>query len=255
MKIRTFTTFIILVLFISTAFSQRAKKAEVGVKAGFGTPWVINQMNYGLPEMEYEYFWGYGFYGQLGYNFTESFGLFAEIGYHKRGQRYYDNWRYYNKEEIQRKISMNYFDIPLLLKYSYGNTKARFRMLFGPQLSFLSSAKQTYTKNGQSLEGQLEEEFPGKFINKSGDPYDPAASDIKDRFATVDVALVLDLGADMWIKEGSMYWSAGARYWFSMKDLNIDAYRIENPDGFYAPSHLSGIFIYGGFHYIINGSM
>ena len=50
MKVRTLFTLAILLLF-TTAFSQRAKTVEIGAKAGFGTPWIINQMNYGLPEM------------------------------------------------------------------------------------------------------------------------------------------------------------------------------------------------------------
>lgn len=251
MKVRTFFTLAILVLFFSTAFSQRAKRVEIGAKAGFGTPWIINQMNYGLPEMEYEYFWGYGFYGQVGYNVSESWAFLAEIGYHKHGQRYYDNWRKFGKEEVKRKISMDYVDIPLFAKYTYGDTKARFRGMCGPMISFLQSATQTYTMGGQSLEGQLEELWGREFINNSGDPYDPAASDITDRFTRIDIALVLDLGADIWLKDGVTYLSAAARYWFSVKDLNIDSYRIENPDGFYAPSHISGLFIYCGFHYVL----
>jgi hypothetical protein len=179
MKVRTLFTILILLFAFSTAFSQRAKKAEIGIKAGFGTPWIVNQMNYGLPEMEYEYFWGYGFYGQVGYNVSESWAFLAEIGYHKHGQRYYDNWRKFGKEEVNRKISMNYFDIPLFVKYTYGDTKARFRGMFGPMISFLQSATQTYTMGGESLEGKLEDMWNPDpdtdfFVNKSGDPYDPA---------------------------------------------------------------------------------
>ena len=119
-----------------------------------------------------------------------------------------------------------------------------------------NTARQIYTVSGLTLKIKelLEEEFPFKFINKSGDPYDPAASDIKDRFTEIDVALVLDLGADIWLKEGVMYISAAARYWISLKDLNIDAYRIENPDGVYQPSHISGLFIMAGLHYVLGGN-
>ena len=252
MKFRTFITVLIISLAVSTASAQKAKHFEVAAQIGGGTVWVINQMNYGFWEMEYDYFWSYGFNFQAGYNFNENIGLFMEIGTTRQGQKYYDNWSIpghgiTKNDEIKRKISMNYLNIPIFFKYSYGETRARFRLLFGPQFCFLQSAKQEYTVNGKDMKDMF------TLINEDGVEFDPAKHDIKERFKNTDIDIVLDLGADIFIVEGVMYLSAGARFWYAMNDLNADAYKIPNKEGIYEPSRNAGIFVFVGFHYIIAG--
>jgi len=252
MKIRTITAVLVLTLAFSNISAQKAKHFEVAGQIAGGTGWIINQMNYGFHEMEYDYYWGYGFNIQVGYNFSDNIGLFTEIGTTKQGQRYYDNWNIPSHnidkdDEIERKVAMTYLNVPIFFKYTYGDTKARFRLLFGPQFCFLQKAEQEYTINGQDMIGMFE------LTNLAGEKFDPAAHDIKDRFNSPDVALVLDLGADIWLAEEVMYLSAGVRSWYSVTDLNADPYQIPNKEGIYKPSHTAGIMVFCGFHYIIGG--
>lgn len=250
MRKKALVTLLVMGMAVANIFAQKEKHMEIAFQAGGGTSWIVNQMNYGLFEMEYEYYWNYGFNLQFGYNFNEYIGLFTEVEMARGGQKYYDNWSYPNynikrSDAIERKVSMNYLNVPLLFKYTYGDTKARFRMYLGPQLRFLQSAEQDYTINGAPLEGRIELE------NNIGEPFDPAQKDIKDRFESMDVAVLLDIGADIFLIEEVMYLSAALRGHYSLNDLNVEAFQIKNREGVYAPSHNASLMVYVGIHYII----
>ncbi len=244
MKSKTLITFIIIGLAITTANAQKDKHFEIGLQGGFGSTWVINQNNYGLEEMDYDYKFGPMFNLQLGYNFNESIGLFTEIGTSAQGQKYFDTW---GNNDIEREVKLNYLNVPLLFKYSYGESRARFRLLAGPQFCFLQKAEQEYTKNGVNAEGEFELE------DLDGNKFDPAAKDIKDRLNSMDIAIVVDLGADIFVVPGMLYASVGVRFWYGLTDLNVDAYHLENMDGNYDPSHNAAVMGLVGFHYIIGG--
>lgn len=244
MKLRTWVTVLLISIAFSTVSAQKDKHFEVGFQGGYGSAWIINQNNYGLREMDYELQWGGGFNFQAGYNFTETIGLFTEIGVLNQGQRYSDTWE---NNEIERTIDLKYMNIPVFFKYSAGNPNAHFRLLVGPQFCFLNKAEQEYTVNGSDISGSFE------FTNKEGEKFDVGAKDIEDRFNSMDIAFVLDLGADVFLMKNILYLSAGARVYYGFTDINADAYQIENIDGNYEPSHNAGGTLYLGIHYIIAG--
>jgi hypothetical protein len=241
MKTRTLLTLLFVTAFLATATAQKAKHAEIGIQGGFASVWIINQNNYGLVEMDYDYQWGPGFSFQAGYNFTNNIGLFTEIGFARGGQKYDDIWN--NNDEIRRNIDLSYLNVPLLFKYSYGESRARFRLLFGPQFSFLQKAEQEYTING--------EPFSKMITDLDGNEFDAGAKDIKDRYSSTDVSIVLDLGADIFLLEEVMYLSIGARGYYGLTDINAEAYRLDNIDGNYDNSRNAGLMFNLGIHYII----
>lgn len=243
MKLRTLTTLLFLFAVFTSATAQKDKHFEIGLQGGYGSVWIINQNNYGLPEMDYEYTWGGGFNFQAGYNFTKNIGLFTEVGILNQGQQYKDEGA--GKSEIARAIDLKYLNVPVFFKYSYGESRARFRLLVGPQFSFLQKAEQTYTKNGNDLSYMLQD--------KEGNTFDAGASDITDRYNSMDIAFVLDLGADIFIMENILYASIGARMFYGLTDINASAYHLENLDGNYEPSHNAGVTFMLGLHYIIAG--
>ena len=243
MKARIIIVLFMIGLGFSSANAQKAKRFEVAAKAGVGSSWIINQNNYGLNEMEYEYTLGTAFNLQVGYNFNSNIGLFAEVGTRSQGQDYSDTWN--NKNDIKREVSLSYLTVPLLFKYSYGESIARFRLLVGPEISFLQKAEQVYTFDGKSMEGKFE------ITDKDGHTFDPAAKDITDRYNSMDVSAVIDLGADIFIIQEVFYISAGARFYYGLMDINASAYQIENKEGKYEASHNAGIMFDLGFHYVI----
>jgi len=243
MKLRTLITLMIIGLTIATATAQKDKHFEIGLQGGYGSSWIINQNNYGLEEMDYEYTWGPAFNLQAGYNFNNNIGLFTEIGISNQGQKYFDTW--HNTDEMKRTVSMKYLNVPIFFKYSYGESRARFRLLAGPQFSFLQNAEQEYTVNGVDFHKQI--------ADKDGNMFDAGKKDIKDRYNSMDIALVIDLGADIFIIEEMIYFSAGARFYYGMTDINASAYQLKNMDGNYDASHNAGLIFNLGFHYIIAG--
>ena len=89
--------------------------------------------------------------------------------------------------------------------------------------------------------------------NKEGKEFFIGEEDIKDRFNSMDIGIVLDLGADIFLVENTLYLSAAARFHYGFTDINATAYQMENKDENYDPSHnASGVFLLG-LHYIIGG--
>lgn len=255
MKVRTLFALLVLSLAITTATAQKDKHFEIGLQGGYGSTWIINQSNYGLPEMDYDYFFGPGYNFQVGYNFNSIIGVFAEIGSVTIGQKYFDTWAgneygflWTGDADIERKVELNYLSVPVFFKYSYGESRARFRLLVGPEFLFMQKAEQEYTYDGNDMAGERE------MLNPiSGELFDPAAKDITDRYNDMDVAVTLDLGADIFIIEEMLYLSVAGRFSYGLTDINADDYQIPNQDNNYDPSHTGRLTGYFGIHYIIAG--
>ena len=77
--------------------------------------------------------------------------------------------------------------------------------------------------------------------------------DIKERFNSMDISFVLDLGADIFLVENMLYVSAAGRFYYGFTDINATDYQVKNYDGNYDPSHNAGGGFYLGIHYIIGG--
>jgi hypothetical protein len=242
MKLKSLLTAVILIAAISNVYAQKEKHFEVGIHGGYGSVWIINQNNYGLTEMDYEYTWGGGYNLQLVYNFTENIGLFTEVGIMNQGQDYTDEW---GNQSVERSLKLNYLNVPLFFKYSYGESVARFRLLVGPQFSFLQKAEQAYTINGK--------DFHQNVVNEEGESFDAGAKDIKDRYNSSDIFIVLDLGADIFLVEDMLYLSTGIRMAYGLTDINASAYQMKNGEGNYDPSHNASVVFRLGINYIIAG--
>ena len=251
MKLRTITTVLLLCFAVSTLTAQKAKKFELGLQAGYNNNWIINQNNYGLPELDYDFYWGLAYNFQAGYNFTNEMGIFTEIGMTNKGQKYKGDMNVAGAgifDVVEREIDLKYLTVPVFFKYSYGETRARFRLLVGPQFEFLQSAEQTYVVDGKDVAGipafQDWEMSNGKTVNVG-------QKDIKERYNSMDISFVLDLGVDIFLIEDMLYLSAAGRFYYGIIDLNATDYQVKNIDGNYDPSHNAGGGFYLGIHYII----
>jgi hypothetical protein len=249
MKSRTIITLMLICFTMAAVKAQKAKKFELGVKAGYNNTWIINQNNYGLPELDYDTYWGLGYNLQLGYNFSSDMGIFTEIGMTNQGQKYMGNMLHY--DDVKRTIDMKYLNVPIFFKYSYGESTARFRLLVGPQFCFLQSAEQTYIIDGEESTNVLP-----PIEDQNGNEFDPGAKDIKDRYNSMDVAFVLDLGADIFVMPEMLYISIGFRGYYGFTDINATDYQLPNlQDDKYDASHNAGGGFYLGFHYVIGGKV
>ncbi|MCD4747371.1 MAG: PorT family protein [Bacteroidales bacterium] len=238
---KLFLLLIVSSLFFTTnAFAQKSKQLNIGLGGAFTNTWIVHQNFYGEPEVDYAPKFSYGAIFSLGYDFTEQIALRIEAGYSAQGQKY-DGKQ--NSQSVKRDIKLNYLNIPLFFKYSFGTGLTKFRFMAGPQLSILLSAEQDYTRDGQ-VTGKMMPDVNN--INFQTD-----ATDIKNRFESTDFGFALDIGADIYLSK-EFYINAGLRGNYGFSDINAPDYRIENIDGVYEPSHNLFGGIYVGINYLID---
>jgi hypothetical protein len=220
-----------ILLFSFSMISALSTYAQQGFHAGLNgsgnLTFIINQNNWGRPELEYAPTIGYTGGMELGYNFDRHFGLQAELIASKQGQNYQEENTALVK--TNRSIDLRYTHFPILIKYSGGGDMAiRFYMMAGPQFSFLRHARETYSSDtmAQSID-----------------------HDVTERFEPSDVELVFDMGSDftLW---GNWYMSTGLRFNYGLKDINDPDWQIAGPGKFYSRSQnaLGGVYV--GVHYV-----
>jgi hypothetical protein len=230
--------------FTGELMAQKGKELIIGVNGALTNVWIMNQNFYGEPEVEYAPKMGYAASFNLGYNIDESMSIIAELQYSVQGQKYEDKQTINNiKYDAERDIDLRYVNIPLFFKYAFGQGLTKFRFLAGPQLGLLLDATQEYTRDGKTLNTVAED--------LEGNTFFTDAEEIKDRFESTDVAIVLDLGADIHISK-QFYIGAGGRINYGLTDINAENYRIKDLDGEYTPSHNFWGGLYIGINYKID---
>ena len=226
------------ILFLSIAsIAQKGHELIIGAGGSISSVWIMNQNFYGEPELNYAPKVGYGGSFNMGYNFTENLSIMAELLYSKQGQKYEDKQVMEGmKYDAERDITLSYLHIPLFFKYAFGTSATKFRFLLGPQFSKLLDATQTYTRGGNTLGTEA--------VNLEGKTFKTDAANIKERFIDNDIAIVLDVGADIHLSD-KFFISPGFRMNYGFKDINSEAYRMNDLDGEYSPSHnvTAGLFI------------
>ena len=161
----------------------------------------------------------------------------AEVQYSTQGQKYEDKQTIDGiKYDAESNITLTYINVPLFFKYAFGTSDTKFRFLLGPQFGKLLDAQQTYTRNGKTLGTEA--------INLDGETFKTDAKDITDRFTEYDIGIALDVGADIHLSD-NFFLSPGFRLNYGFTDINAEAYRMEDLDGEYSPSHnfWAGFFI------------
>lgn len=239
---------LLLILFMmvaTVAYPQKGKEVILGAGGAFTNVWILKQNFYGEPEIDYAPKVGYAFNANLGYSFTEQISAVLEIQFSRQGQKYDGKQTFGGNvyQDVKRDINLNYLNIPLFFKYSFGNGGTRFRFLAGPQFSSLSSAKQTYTRDGKVIGTELTNLDKDKFVTD--------AEDIKDRFEKSTFGVALDVGADIYLSK-KVFVNAGMRINYEFQDINSDPYRMPAYSEPYEPSHNLWGGIYAGINYLLD---
>jgi len=222
--------FLVFLLLSLAGFGQ--KTFYFGLGGYYGASGVVNQNDYGLPELDYEVPASFGYNANLGYSFTKNIGIKMEIGYARLGQKYSDTR---DSVDYTRDVKLGYLTVPVLFKYNSGGKTARFYLLAGLQMGFLMSANQEYLADGVP--------FDTTVTDINGEPFNVGEKDIKTRLSSFDVMGRLDLGVDITLAE-NLFLNAGLTMAYGFLDLNADAYRMNDYSGNYSASHN----FYGGFN-------
>ncbi|MEX2234908.1 MAG: outer membrane beta-barrel protein [Cyclobacteriaceae bacterium] len=123
----------------------------------------------------------------FGVDFGRKFGLSLEGIKSKQGQ-IYDMIDTFEKVKGQRKISLDYLQLPMLMRFmSGGNGGARANFNLGPQLSLLTDARESVQANAGKFEipegvdfAAIQTEFPSAVNNGDGTYEIPADLPSKD---------------------------------------------------------------------------
>lgn len=233
-----------LFIFSSSLMAQKGKELIVGANGAMTGVVIMNQNFYGEPEVDYAPKMGYAASFNLGYHFSERLGIMGEFQYSLQGQKYegdqtIDGVIY----DVVRDIDLRYINLPLFFKFSSGDKLVRFRFLVGPQVGILLEATQKYTRSGEKI-GTLATDVDGnEFVTD--------ANDITDRFDKYDFGIAGDVGADFHLSD-VLCLTAGLRANYGFRDLNARAYRIDDLNGEYTPSHNVWGGLYFGIQYKID---
>lgn len=153
---------ILALLFIGTMQTLQAQEGvRVGIKGAFNSTWLFNNNVSDVgPSLDYESTFGSSFGAQAIFMFAETYGMSAEVLFSSHNQKYVG---YYNKNEansftVEDKIS--YLDIPLLFRVS--SPKGPYFEI-GPQVSFLTGAKETYDEALFTTDDYSDKNFKNDF--------------------------------------------------------------------------------------------
>ncbi len=226
------------------SFGQKGKELVFGVGGAITSVWIQNQNFYGETEIDYAPKMGYALTLNFGYNFTEKISAITEFQYSMQGQKYEQKKSSSGPNyDTKRDINLQYFNIPVFFKYSFGSSTTKFRVMLGPQFSFLNEATQTYTRDGKTI-GTTQTDL-------NGNTFVTDATNIKNRFENFDIGIAVDLGADIYLSK-KFFINAGLRVNYGFKDINDPAYRLKDSSGEYSPSHNAWGGLYFGINYILD---
>jgi opacity protein-like surface antigen len=181
--------FALAVLGIAPAFAQKGFNA--GINGGYLASATIDRVKFG--DVPYNLKWKTGpTYGiAVGYNFTDKLGLEVEANYLSLGAKYDVNDN--NTLKYFRSFDINYYQIPILFKFTGGNFLNRFSSMVGPAFGFLNSAQ---------------------MHNDAG-----VVSDVTSQFKSTDAGLLLAAGGDVTITH-NLYLNIALRFYYGFYTIN-----------------------------------
>jgi hypothetical protein len=168
----------------------------------------------------------------FGVDFGRKFGLSLEGIKSKQGQ-IYDMIDTFEKVKGQRKISLDYLQLPMLMRFmSGGNGGARANFNLGPQLSLLTDARETIEASAGTFaipEGvdfaSIQEEFPTATNNGDGTyalPANVPSTDILTKkandFKNTEFSIAGAFGLDIDLSK-HLYLTTQVRATYSLTDM------------------------------------
>ncbi len=203
------------------------KGLHIGVIGAINTVWILNQNTYGQfgkYEMAYKVKLGYYYGGEIGYDFSNRFGIQAEYHYRSvQGQDYADRIK---RVKYNRSVDLEYKNFPLLFKIKSPSISGEFdrpscvNFLVGLQYSYLKMAKQKL--NAQE-------------------------SYITERFRKHDIGAIIGVEYNAFLGN-RLFFSAGIRGTFGLIDMNSKEWENATDKGKNS-SHNAIIGLNLGLHY------
>lgn len=235
---------------VLTSAQSQFSQFYIGGQAGITVPFIVNQNNYGLPEMDYEYSVSYGFGAVAGIRFDAKHNLQFELEYADLGQKYQDTYQPIGPSfNLFKKVDLGYIQIPVLYKfvinrvqgvYDFGR-RPNIYIIAGPQFGMLLQSKVQYQINDQAATWvDVDNRFEPIFsIDEEIEALNPATRgepvNSDDLFTPFSLDAVLGMGLQMYIADDLLLFAEG-RGFISVNDINAPAFRAKNNDQIYGAS-------------------
>lgn len=189
--------------FVMPAAAQ--KGFHVGVQGAALNTYIIDKNKYGDVAYNYQATIKPMFGIEAGDMFTDMVGVQVEADYAWLGQKYTKVPLPFSGTLLNETYNLNYFSVPVLLKYSGGDYKSRFTAMIGPQFNFLTSAK------GSASIYKSDNTMPAMSLASN--------ADITNHFNSTDVGLLIAAGGDITI-HNDMYLSIELRLYYGFNTIN-----------------------------------
>lgn len=191
-------------LFLSLSAWAQKNTILAGSVLGVRNVWVLNQNNYGQPEMEYRARFGTSFGLSGGYGFSDRFSIYMEIAHASQGQLYAQEATY--SGTIYKDINLRYLQFPVLLRFTGCDCNNRFFALLGPQFGLLYAADIGY---------------------RNAEDFSFTYAGAQDRFLRNDLGIAFGLGMESQLTK-SVILSSGLRTYWGLTDTNHPDWRISS---------------------------
>ena len=211
---------IFIILFSVEVKSQQVHSLWLNAVTGINSTWMINQNAYGNPEFEYST--SFGLTGGLGatYFYQRHWGFNGSLLLSKLGQSYSGVQA---GGDADRKISLTYMEIPLMMMKDLRGMLYPTWISFGPEVMILLNATQEYTRVGgrdMAYQDRME------------------SANVKDRYKIADVALAFSVNRMYnldYFRKMMLLFSLNTS--IGLTDINAKDWQIPNTHDVYAGSH------------------
>jgi hypothetical protein len=207
----------ILIVLLLGAFAtsvQAQEGSRIGVKGAFNATWLFNKnVSDKNASLDYASSFGPSFGLQYVNMFTDQYGVSAELLFSSHNQKY--DGELDSTVSFTNELNLSYIDIPLLFRFA-SERGPYFEV--GPQLSFLSGAKETFDISPGSI---------GDYSDK----------DFKDDFNSFGFGGVLGFGVDINLTD-NLVLAPALRFVYMFSDATVE-YSQQEYDALEALERLS----------------
>jgi hypothetical protein len=215
-------TFLMFGLLKASVEAQEAKSLWIAATAGLNTSLIINQNAYGNGEMDYSTTLNFTAGPGIRYFISEKWGINSSVNRARLGQNYRG---LQSGGQATRKVKLDYVEFHMLVMRKIENANLPTWIAFGPEIMFLTAARQEYSRE----EGNM---LPKPEFLVEG------TTDIKDRIKPIDVALNFSLNRMFDVYKNKRFMLLlTANLAYGLTDINKKTWNTPNMHNEYAGSH------------------
>jgi hypothetical protein len=201
---RQYILSLLVVLFLALPATAQ-KGFHIGVQGAALNTYIVDKNKYGDVAYNYKPTVKPMFGIEAGDMFTDMVGVQVEADYTWMGQKYTKVPVPFSNTLLNENFNLNYFSVPVLLKYTGGDYKSRFTAMVGPQFNFLTGA--TASSSIYQSDNSVPVMATANNVN------------VTNHFNSSDMGLLVAAGGDITV-HNNMYLSIELRLYYGFNTIN-----------------------------------